>query len=265
MIYTSPQPSVPIQSRSIFTHLFHSDPSTPDLVGGFPASSPAFIDADTGTTLSRGQLKHLSLSLAHGLRTHLFLPAPHQTLKRGDTILIYSPNTLLYPVLLHAATAAGLRATLANTAYTARELHHQWTDSRARVICVHPANLGVVREMFKDEGLAGWESRVVVLDNKWLTGVEDAPHDRSSAMVGVESLTQIGKMKAEERFDGEDANETVYLCYSSGTTGKPKGVEVRIFLFILLILFLLSCMLSDDTQKYDGCHRHHPTVLPSST
>ncbi|KAG9107916.1 hypothetical protein FRC07_008563 [Ceratobasidium sp. 392] len=32
-------------------------------------------------------------------------------------------------------------------------------------------------------------------------------------------------MKEEEKFDGNMANETVYLCYSSGTTGLSKGVE----------------------------------------
>jgi len=34
-----------------------------------------------------------------------------------------------------------------------------------------------------------------------------------------------GKLDQEEMFEGSKANETVYICYSSGTTGKPKGVE----------------------------------------
>jgi 4-coumarate--CoA ligase len=54
-----------------------------------------------------------------------------------------------------------------------------------------------------------------------------------SAPKGAESLTQfdpllhVGKLQEEEKFDGELSNETVYMCYSSGTTGLSKGVEVR--------------------------------------
>lgn len=89
--YFSPFPSVPIVSRSIFTHIF-SDSST---LGGLEPSLPAFIDAPTGTTLTRGELKHLALSLGHGLQN-----IPEIPLTRGDTILIYSPNSLAWPVVV---------------------------------------------------------------------------------------------------------------------------------------------------------------------
>lgn len=51
---------------------------------------------------------------------------------------------------------------------------------------------------------------------------------------GTESYTQLdsllcrGKLAQEEKFDGDASNETMYICYSSGTTGLSKGVEVRI-------------------------------------
>lgn len=92
-IYTSPFADVPIVNRSIFTHLFLSD--KPDSIGGFPPSSPAFIDAPTGTTLTRGQVKQLALSLAFGIRN--YRPCP---VTRGDTALIFSPNSLAWPVVL---------------------------------------------------------------------------------------------------------------------------------------------------------------------
>lgn len=43
----------------------------------------------------------------------------------------------------------------------------------------------------------------------------------------LEELLGKGSIDSEERFDGADANATALLCYSSGTTGKPKGVEVH--------------------------------------
>ncbi|KAF8622704.1 hypothetical protein AX15_006795 [Amanita polypyramis BW_CC] len=41
----------------------------------------------------------------------------------------------------------------------------------------------------------------------------------------MEDLLKLGTLTEEEKFDGRLAHETVYICYSSGTMGKPKGVE----------------------------------------
>lgn len=92
-VYKSPLPSIPLYSHSIFTHLFSS--ADPNDVGGFNASLPAFIDTVTGTTLTRGQLRKLALSLGYGLQKHSTLSA-----KRGDTVMIYSQNSLAWPVVV---------------------------------------------------------------------------------------------------------------------------------------------------------------------
>ena len=93
IVYSSPLPSVPLYVHSIFTHLF----SSADLngVGGFNASLPAFIDTVTGTTLTRGQLRKLALALGYGLQKHPTLSA-----RRGDTVMIYSQNSLAWPVVV---------------------------------------------------------------------------------------------------------------------------------------------------------------------
>jgi hypothetical protein len=96
-IYTSPVPSVPVLSTSIFTRLFDSpDPNT---IGRYPASASAFIDSDSGTTLTRAQTKRLALSLAYGLRNH-----PTTLARRGDVIMIFAPNSLSWPVALFASS-----------------------------------------------------------------------------------------------------------------------------------------------------------------
>ena len=46
--------------------------------------------------------------------------------------------------MLDGGIAGGLRMTLANSSYTARELEHQWTDSGAKVVFTHPALVPVV-------------------------------------------------------------------------------------------------------------------------
>jgi len=98
IIYTSPVPSVPVLTTSIFSRLFFSPPNDPDTIGGYPASASAFIDFDSGTTLTRAQTKHLALSLAYGLRNHPTAPA-----RRGDVIMFYAPNSLSWPIALFAS------------------------------------------------------------------------------------------------------------------------------------------------------------------
>jgi 4-coumarate--CoA ligase len=96
-IYTSPIPSIPIVARSVFTHLFALSPNEPHLIGGYPGSAPAFIDSDTGTTLTRAQTRSFALQLGFGLRHDQRTAASTQ---RGDVVLIFSPNLLSWPVVL---------------------------------------------------------------------------------------------------------------------------------------------------------------------
>lgn len=94
-IYTSPFPDVPIVNMSIFTRLFAS--RSPDDVGGFPGNWTAYVDAASGASLTRAELKKLALSFAYGLRNH---PSTKPFAKRGDTALIFSPNSLAWPMVL---------------------------------------------------------------------------------------------------------------------------------------------------------------------
>ncbi|KAF9565569.1 AMP binding protein [Agrocybe pediades] len=222
-IYTSPFPATNLPEQSVFTYLFSSSAAT-NTVGGYDASAPAFIDAPTGTRISRAQLKQLSLTIGHGLRHH-----PNLSLKRRETILIYSQNSLNWPVILFGAVAAGLRCTLANNAYNSRELAFQYTDSGAKVIFANEDGVATARETLKSLGLSRSEAekRIVVLTNglEWAGGPSAPKRPELAGLLTMADLLKLGTLKEEEKFDGDLANETVYLCYSSGTTGKPKGVE----------------------------------------
>ncbi|KAF8231353.1 AMP binding protein [Tricholoma matsutake] len=223
-IYTSQVPSIPIVTTSVFTHLFSSPSHDPDNVGGYPGATKAFIDAPSGTTLTRAQLKHLALSFAFGLRDHPTAPA-----KRGEVVLIFSQNSLNWPVVLFGSVAAGLRCTLANSAYNAKELAFQYVDSRANLVISSQEGLSTVREMFKQLGLSKSDTdrRIIVLGAglEWAGGPAAPLNPESAGLLRMEDLLNRGVLKEEEKFEGKDAHETAYLCYSSGTTGKPKGVE----------------------------------------
>ncbi|TDL27415.1 acetyl-CoA synthetase-like protein [Rickenella mellea] len=211
-IYTSRVPPQPIANESIFSRMFpERDP--------FPSSGPAFIDADTGKSITRGELKSLALELAWGLQHKLpKLGAVH--LKRGDTVMIFSPNSIAWPIALHGSIAAGLRVTLANSAYTPAELAFQLTDSQAKLVFVHPSLVPTLIQTFKVLKIDASEAAKKVVVLGW--GLQEKG---PGGLVQVEELLGHGALRKEEKFEGKQANETVLLCYSSGTTGKPKGVE----------------------------------------
>ncbi|KAJ7837303.1 AMP binding protein [Mycena leptocephala] len=223
-IYTSDLPDAPIIHTSIFTRLFASQ--GPGDIGGHPESKTAFIDAATGTSITRAELLTLSLSFGYGIRDHP-TTAPFAT--GGATVLIYSLNSLAWPVVLLGCVSAGLRCTLANNAYISRELAHQYRDSCADLLITAEDGIDTVQAMFHELGIARHEvdRRIVVLgrDLRWAGGPTAALDPRCRGMLTLHDLLVRGKLEREEQFNGALAHETVYLCYSSGTTGKPKGVE----------------------------------------
>jgi acyl-coenzyme A synthetase/AMP-(fatty) acid ligase len=122
--------------------------------------------------------------------------------------------------------AAGLRCTLANSAYTSHELAYQYQDSRAKLVLTAEEGLSTVRAMFAELGLSKVEAekRIVVLgsDLRWAGGPAATLSPDAVGLLSLDDLLVRGTMDKEETFEGAAANETVYLCYSSGTTGKPK-------------------------------------------
>lgn len=125
-----------------------------------------------------------------------------------------SSNTALYLV------AAGLRATLANSGYNARELAFQFTDSGANLIFTSAGGLAIVRAMFRELGVTASEAgkKIIVIGDslEWAGGPSALKPELQENLTSWEDLLTQGTLPAEEKFDGALAKQTSYICYSSG-------------------------------------------------
>ncbi len=158
---------------------------------------PAMVDGVTGKEISYAQLDAMSRRVAAGLA--------ELGIRHGDTIALYSPNTILYPVVFYGATRAGATVTTVNALYTADELHKQLVDSKAKLLVTISLFLPVatravegtdVGEIFVCDSAEGYRSVLELI-----------------ASTGPEPDVTI-----------DPAEDVAVLPYSSGTTGAAKGV-----------------------------------------
>ncbi|KAK3065750.1 hypothetical protein LTS18_002437, partial [Coniosporium uncinatum] len=70
-------------------------------------------------------------------------------LQTGDRVLLFSGNTLFFPVVIHGAMMAGGVFTGANPTYVARELAYQLKDSEAKFLIVAEESIEVALEAAK--------------------------------------------------------------------------------------------------------------------
>lgn len=189
MIHASPLPDVDVPDVSLPVHVLARAEELGD--------KPALIDGPTGRTITYTELAGLCARFAGGLAARGF--------GKGDVLGIMAPNLPEYAILFHGAALAGGTVTTINPTYTATEVRHQLTDSKASLLVTIPMFLEVASEGAKGTGV----------EQIYLLG--DAADGAASVfdLLG-EPLTDPAQV--------DSAEDVVVLPYSSGTTGLSKGV-----------------------------------------
>ncbi|GAA5851366.1 hypothetical protein JCM8547_004220 [Rhodosporidiobolus lusitaniae] len=209
-VYTSPWPKIDLPECSVWEKVWSNPTKQSD-------DHPAVIDGVSGKVLSRRDLKYLSQRLAHGF-VHT------AKLKKGDVVLAMSPNSIHYHAIVLATQCAGLVFSGANAAYTSAELAHQVEDSGAKLLLIHPSVLDVA---LSSTSSLGWSAQQ---QNDRIVLAAKSNELGSSPSKGFRTLEALISKELLEPVKIEKPKETVaYMCYSSGTSGKAKGVKTSAY------------------------------------
>ncbi|MCO8245670.1 AMP-binding protein [Haladaptatus sp. AB643] len=152
-----------------------------------------------GRELSYESLDERAAVFAGGLHERGFDP--------GDRLLLYLPNCPEYVVVLLGAFRAGVVVSPVNPQYKARELSYQLEDTDASVAVTHPA-----------------------LREELIDACAETGHDPTIVTVGSDDdeieAVPFGDVTGEQLLIDRDSDEVAMQPYTSGTTGRPKGVHI---------------------------------------
>lgn len=152
----------------------------------------AIVIAETGETLTYRALEALSNRVAQLIRAH--------GLKRGDVIALMMENCLEFIPICWGAQRSGIVFTAMSTKLTLDEAQYILADSAAKMLLASP-------------GLADIAAQLAVPGPRFSVGGAIPGFEDFGAAVAAMPDTRIA-----DESQGRD------MLYSSGTTGRPKGV-----------------------------------------
>ncbi|EAQ00583.1 acyl-CoA synthase [Janibacter sp. HTCC2649] len=157
---------------------------------------PAYVLADTGESLSYRELEESSNRVAHLFR--------NLGLRRGDHVAILMENRLDAFPIYWAAQRTGLYYTPVNWHLTRDEAAYIVDNCEAKVL---------VSSVDLEDIAAHAAATATHLEQRYVVGGEVDGVDSLESAVAVLPTTPV-----------ENQSEGYYMFYSSGTTGRPKGI-----------------------------------------
>ncbi len=170
-------------------HIYQHAERTPD--------KPAFIMARTGEVTTYQELENRSNQVAQLFRS--------LGLTRGDAVALFLENTKYYFEICWAAQRSGLYFTCISSRLTASEVDYIVRDCSAKVFITSISKKDVAQELTS-----------LLPDTLTFLMIDDV-------IDGFESYEKRVEAMPAERIADESLGTD--MLYSSGTTGRPKGVR----------------------------------------
>ena len=173
------------------------NPNHPGTWAALTPDKPAVIMASNGESMTYAELEDKANRLSQ-----LFHAAG---LRPGDHMSFCMENRLDYLAILWGAHYAGLYYTAISSRLTTEELGYILEDSGSRAFITSP---------YKAEDIAGLGDVLEKIETKLVVGGEvEGFEDFEAAIAKFEPTPLPDRMEAQP------------MLYSSGTTGRPKGVK----------------------------------------
>lgn len=188
-MYTSPFADVALPTGSVYDEIFGT------LTAG-EADKVAIVDTATGTSLTYAELQSRVDAFAGGLAA--------RGIGVGDVVALHCVNSAAFVIAFHGILRSGATATTVNALYSPGEIASQMADSGASAYITLSMLTPTAIPACEQAGI----TTVIVLD-----GAED--------YASLDDLLGEAHAAPEVRIDPDSL---AVLPYSSGTTGKAKGV-----------------------------------------
>lgn len=169
-----------------------------------PNDKKVLIDPLTGQFRTHGDVQQRTRSLAHGLR--------ELGVKPKSVVGLFSPNTIDYAITCFAIIGCGATVSPANAALTPAELAAQLETNGAEILIVHSSLKQTAAKAIEQVPTV----RKLIIADGAPTSKNEPTANFLAETCPASDLIAISPDECETRL--------AFLCFSSGTTGKSKGV-----------------------------------------
>ena len=139
-------------------------------------------------------------------------------LREGETVALFSQNTIWYPVAMHATLRVGGKISGASPAHNVEEMTFVLKTADAKFLMTHPSSMNVAVAAAKNAGIP--RKNVFLLEGEL------------ARYTTVKQLIEMGQKESQQvpcwKIPENKTNFDIcgFLSFSSGTTGLPKAASI---------------------------------------